>query len=73
MTQPDRAPAPLWRASTAFLGWLILALAFGAAALGALLASQIDRAGLWGSVSNFATPTAAHARAEGWAALSERV
>lgn len=73
MMQPDRAPAPLWRDSVAFLGWSILVLAFGAAALGTLLAPQIDWAGLWSDFSDFAAPTAAQARAEGWAVLSERV
>lgn len=64
---------PLWRQMQIFAACLALILAFGAAALGALLAPQRDWAGLWGDLSDFAAPTAAQARAEGWAALSERV
>ncbi|MDQ7775885.1 hypothetical protein [Paracoccus aminovorans] len=63
---------PLWRRAVVFTACLTLILAFGAAALGALLAPHLDWAGLWGDLSDFAAPTAAQARGEGWAALSER-
>ncbi|ARC36626.1 hypothetical protein A6J80_09725 [Paracoccus yeei] len=56
-----------------FVAATLLILAFGMAALGALLAPQVGWAGLWGAVTDFAASTAAQARAEGWAALSERM
>lgn len=56
-----------------FVAATLLILAFGMAALGALLAPQVGWAGLWGAVTDFAAPTAAQVRAEGWAALSDRM
>lgn len=50
---------------------LILAACLGVA-LGALLVPQTAWAGLWGSMIDFAAPTAAQARAEGWATVAER-
>ncbi|MTH36648.1 hypothetical protein GL279_18930 [Paracoccus limosus] len=51
---------------------LILATCL-AVALGALLAQQTAWAWLWGIMTDFAAPTAAQARAEGWQAIAEKV
>ncbi|WP_017999054.1 hypothetical protein [Paracoccus sp. N5] len=72
MTRLVHPSSPLRHQTLIFAGYAALLLAFGAAALGALLAPQFDWAGLWGDLSDFAASTAAQARAEGWAALSER-
>lgn len=68
MIRPDHSPMPVWRQALIFAACLAVILAIIAAALGALLVPHV----LWGALTDFAAPTAAQARAEGWAALSER-